>query len=177
VLVREWIPVPGSVKARLLGAAHLRFEAEGFEGAGVTDIARDAGTTTGALYHHFGSKAGVFTTLREEMERRVRDRMEGAFAALGGGRPGLAAALQVGLDAAVRFSAVRLLSDPAAPLERDVLLQSLRGLAGEAPGLAAEVLLGAYRAALAAVAHGATVEEARSSLAWVVGHRDPQPGS
>ena len=86
--MREWIPVPGSVKTRLLTAALARFEAEGFEGASVADIARDAGATSGALHHRFGSKPELFATLREEMERRVRDRMEGAFAAVGGDRAG-----------------------------------------------------------------------------------------
>jgi AcrR family transcriptional regulator len=167
--VREWIPVPGSVKARLLTAALVRFEAEGYEAAAVTDIARDAGATTGALYHHFGSKAELFATLREEMERRIRDRMDGAHAAVGGGRAGVAAALRVGFDAALHFSAVRVLSDPAAPPERDALLPTLRGLLADAPAPAAEVLLGAYRAALAAVARGAPADEARRALAWWVG--------
>ena len=167
--VREWIPVPGSVKARLLAAALARFEAEGFDATGVTDIARDAGATTGALYHHFGSKPELFASIREEMERRVRDRMEGAFAAVGGGRAGLAAALRVGVDAAVRFSAVRVLSDPAAKPERDALLPALRDLTSEAPSPVPEVLLGAYRAALAAVARGVPPHEARQALGWVLG--------
>jgi AcrR family transcriptional regulator len=166
--VREWIPVPGGVKARLLAAALARFEAEGFEAASVTDIARDAGVTTGALYHHFGSKPELFATLREEMERRVRDRMEGAFAAVGGGPAGLAAALRVGVDAAVRFGAVRVLSDPAGSAERDVLRPTLRGLIDGAPGPAPEVLLGAYRAALAAIAGGATPEATRAAIDWLL---------
>ena len=131
--MREWIPVPGSPKSRLLAAGTARFEAEGFERAAVTAIARDAGTTTGALYHHFGSKQGLFDAIREEMERRVRDRMEGAHAALGGGRAGLTAALLVGFDAAVRFGAARILSDPAAPTARDALVPALRALAADAP--------------------------------------------
>jgi len=165
----EWIPVPGSVKARLLGAGIARFEAEGFEAAAVTAIARDAGATTGALYHHFGSKQGLFETIREEMERRVRDRMEGAFAAVGGGRAGLVAALLVGFDAAVHFGAARILSDPVAPTGSDVLLLTLRELAADAPPPAAAVVLGAYRAALATVAAGAAPADARRGLAWTLG--------
>ena len=167
--MREWIPVPGSAKARLLAAALARFESQGFDAASVTDIARDAGATTGALYHHFGSKPELFATIREEMERRVRDRMEGAFAAVGGGRAGLAAALGVGVDAAVRFGAVRVLSDPVGSAERDVLLPTLRGLIDDAPDPAPAVLLGAFRAALAAVARGARPDEARRTLDWVLG--------
>ena len=171
--VRDWIPLPGSAKARLLAAALARFESEGFAAASVTDIARDAGATTGALYHHFGSKPELFATIREEMERRVRDRMEGAFAAVGGGRGGVGAALRVGIDAAAHFAAVRVLSDPAAPPERDALLPTLRGLLGDAPDPAPEVLLGAYRAALAAIAGGTPPDEARRALDWVLGAHEP----
>jgi AcrR family transcriptional regulator len=167
--VREWIPVPGSAKARLLAAAIARFETDGFEGAAVTAIASDAGTTTGALYHHFGSKHGIFAAIREEMERRVRDRMEGAHAAVGGGRAGLVAALLVGFDAAVHFGAARILSEPGAAHERDVLLPTLTALVGEAPTAAPALLLGTYRAALAAVAGGVPASEARSALAWTLG--------
>lgn len=167
--------MPGSLKARLLAAAIARFEAEGFERAAVTAIARDAGTTTGALYHHFGSKQGLFAAIREEMERRVRDRMEGAHAAIGGGRVGLTAALLVGFDAAVRFGAARILSDPAAPAEGDALLPALRVLAADAPPAAADVLIGAFRSALAAVAAGAPPADARAGLVWAL--EPPQPGA
>lgn len=174
--MREWIPVPGSPKSRLLAAGTARFEAEGFERAAVTAIARDAGTTTGALYHHFGSKQGLFDAIREEMERRVRDRMEGAHAALGGGRAGLTAALLVGFDAAVRFGAARILSDPAAPTARDALVPALRALAADAPPMAAEALAGAFRAALAAVAAGASASDAREGLAWTLAVAPPPHG-
>lgn len=166
--VREWIPVPGSTKARLLAAAIARFEADGFEAAAVTAIASDADTTTGALYHHFGSKHGLFTAIREEMERRVRDRMEGAHAAVGGGRGGVVAALLVGFDAAVHFGAARILSDPAAAPERDALLPALETLVGDAPTHVPAMLLGTYRAALAAVAGGAPAGDARRALAWAL---------
>lgn len=166
--MREWIPVPGSVRARLLEAALARFEAEGYEAAAVTAIARDADTTTGALYHHFGSKLGLFVAIREEMERRVRDRVEGAVAAIGGGRDGLVAGLLVGFDAAIRFGAARILSDPAAPPEHDALGPALRVLAAPAPAAAVDVLLGAWRAGLLAVADGASPADVRAALAWAL---------
>jgi len=166
------MPIPGSAKARLLAAAIARFEAEGYEAAAVTAIARDAGATTGALYHHFGSKQGIYSAIREEMERRVRDRMEGALAAVGGGRAGFVAALLVGFDAAVRFGAVRILSDPVAPRGHDALLPALATLAGDAPDTVPAVLLGAYRAALAAVAAGTEPTAVRRGLAWALGADD-----
>lgn len=175
--MREWIPVPGSAKSRLLAAAITRFEADGFEAAAVTAIASDAGATTGALYHHFGSKHGLFAVIREEMERRVRDRMEGAHAAVGGGRAGLVAALLIGFDAAVHFGAVRILSDAGATPERDALLPVLATLVGEAPKAVPAVLLGTYRAALAAVAKGEPAADARRALAWTLGALADAAGS
>ncbi len=169
--MREWIPVPGSVKARLLSAAIAQFEDQGFDAASVTEIARRAGATTGAIYHHFGSKLGLFEVVRQEMERRVRDRMEGAWSAVGGGWPGVAAALLVGFDAAVHFKAARILSDPTAPTEQDVVRQTLRTLATGAPSLAPELLIGAWRAALTTVAEGSSPEQARLALKWVLRER------
>lgn len=175
--MREWIPVPGSVKARIIAAAVAQFEQQGFEAAGVGDIARQAGVTTGALYHHFGSKLGLFRVIREEMERRVRDRMEGAHAAVGGGWPGLAAALLVGFDAAVHFSVARILSDAAAPTDQDLLKQTLKALSGDAPASVPEILLGTYRATLASVASGSKPEQARLALKWLLrGKLAPPPG-
>ena len=168
--MRDSIPVPGSAKARLLAAAIARFEADGFEGASVTAIAREADVTTGALYHHFGSKQGLFDVVRE---RRVRDRVLGAHAALGGDRVGLMAALLVGFDATVHLNAARILSDPAATPDRDVLGPTLASLTGPAPAGTASVLLGAFRAALARVADGGDAGDVRRALAWTLGAADP----
>jgi AcrR family transcriptional regulator len=44
-------------RQRLLKAAAAEFQARGFEGTRVADIARAAGVSNGALYSHFGSKA------------------------------------------------------------------------------------------------------------------------
>ena len=58
--MRDWIPIPGSAKARLIEAAAHHFELAGFEAVNVTELAAKAGVTTGALYHHFGSKLGLY---------------------------------------------------------------------------------------------------------------------
>jgi hypothetical protein len=84
------------------------------------------------------------------------------------------AALLVGFDAAVRFGAARTLSDSAAPPERDVRLPTLAALVGEAPS-AAPAVLGAYRAALAAVAGGAAAIDTRRALAWTRGAAPDTP--
>ena len=79
----------------------------------VGELAAAAQTTTGPLYHHFGSKEGLYTAVRADVERRVLDRMEGALAA-GAQLEGdaLAAALLVAFDYAERAGFARLLSEP-----------------------------------------------------------------
>lgn len=166
--MQDWVPVPGSSRRRLLDAALMIFERDGFEVAGVIDIAATAGVTTGSLYHHFGAKLGLFKVIRQEMERRVRDRIEGAAAVAGGGRQGVAVALLVGFDAAVRFKAARILSDDPPEFDESTLRTTLAELTSPAPGTTAAVLLGAWRSALAEAAHGDTAT-ARAGLAWALG--------
>ena len=175
-MVREWIPVPGSAKARLLEAAIDQFERFGFEAANVVEIASAAGTTTGSLYHHFDSKLGLFQIVRQEMERRIRDRLEGAWAGAGGGWQGVTAALLVSFDAAVRFKAARILSEPVAGLGEDLVLTTLETLVQPAPPAAAAVMAGLWRAALSAASASATAEEARRGLEWVLASGGYGPG-
>src|SRR5690606_30831623 len=126
-VVREWVPVPGTTKARLVEAALDQFGSSGFDAVGVGDLAAKAGVTTGALYHHFGSKHGLYAAVRDDVEKRITDRLEGAAAGVGGGgRPAVGAALLVGFDAAVRFGASRLLGEPA-PADRPDPVRSALG--------------------------------------------------
>ena len=106
--MREWIPVPGTTKARLLEAAVTEFAARGFDAVGVTEVATAAGVTVGSLYHHFGSKPALYALVRTDIERRLLDRMEGARA----GDADLATTLGVGFDYLVRAGFARLLSEP-----------------------------------------------------------------
>jgi AcrR family transcriptional regulator len=79
--MQGWIPVPGSAKARLIEAATHHFERADFEAVNVTELAAKAGVTTGAPYHHFGSKLGLYTVIRGDLEQRITDHMEGAATA------------------------------------------------------------------------------------------------
>lgn len=167
--MRQWVPVPGTTKARLVEAALDQFGSNGFDAVGVGDLAAKAGVTTGALYHHFGSKHGLYTAVRDDVEKRITDRMEGAAAGAGGtGRPAVRAALLVGFDAAVRFSACRLLGEPARADRPDPVLSALGSTLPPSLGTAAAVLAAAWRAALLSVADGVPAEEGRSALAFIV---------
>lgn len=45
---------------RILEAVHSGFRKNGYDGAGVDGLAKEADVTSGAFYAHFGSKAGAF---------------------------------------------------------------------------------------------------------------------
>lgn len=125
--------MPGSVKARLVEVALKAFGERGYDGAAVGDLAKAAGVTTGALYHHFGSKLGLYAVVREELERRVVDRMEGAAAAFEDRRAAVRAALLVGYDAALKFGAARLLSEPDPRRGEDAVAAALERILRPAP--------------------------------------------
>jgi len=50
----------------ILTTASRLFAAKGYANATTSEIARDAGVAEGTLYHHFGSKDGIFLTLFDE---------------------------------------------------------------------------------------------------------------
>jgi AcrR family transcriptional regulator len=166
--VHEWIPVSTSPKGRLVLAAVKEFGARPFDEVTVAELAAAAKVTTGALYHHFGSKLGLYAFVREDVERRLLDRMEGAVAASGpesDRSAAVTAALLVGLDFAVREGFFRILGDPPAGAKHDRLAEMLSGSAIPATPLLGRALAGAWRAALAAIAEGAEPEQARAAIA------------
>ena len=167
--MREWVPVPGSVKARLIEAALHEFETTGYEAVNVVDLTAKAGVTTGALYHHFGSKLGLYLVVRDEMEKRIVERMEGAAAASDvRGKTAVRAALLVGFDAANRFTVCRILGSPA-PIERDDPVAAvLRPLVTKRLAPTADILAAAWRAALLATADGTPSVTVRKSLLYLL---------
>jgi AcrR family transcriptional regulator len=54
-------------RAALVTAGRALFGSRGFAATSVEDIARDARVTTGALYHHFPTKAAVFEAVFEQV--------------------------------------------------------------------------------------------------------------
>ncbi len=162
--MREWIPVPSSAKGRLALGALAAFGRHGYAGVGVGELAAAAGVTTGSLYHHFGSKLGLYAVVRTDVERRVLDRMEGAAAARAGEAPAavVRAALMVGFEYAAGHGYARLLAEPHPQGAEDPLEVLLVRLTGDPLG---RLVAAAWRAALAAVADGAGTGDARGALA------------
>jgi AcrR family transcriptional regulator len=166
VRVHNWIPISTSPKGRLVLAAVEQFGERRFDEVTVDDLAAAAEVTTGALYHHFGSKLGLYAFVRDDVERRLLDRMEGAVAAGDGSDRSttVKAALLVGLDFAVREGFLRILGDPPAGVEQDRLAEMLTASTAPASPLLGRVLAAAWRAALAAVAEGSEPDQARAAL-------------
>jgi len=164
--MREWIPVSTSPKGRLALRALEDFGSRTFQDVTVGELAAGAGVTTGSLYHHFDSKLGLYSFVRDEAERRLLDRMEGAASARTG--DGIAAVLRaaliVGFDFAAGQGFVRLLGEahPARDVDpvADLLAKVSHG--GQVP--IGTVLAAAWRAALMAVAEGASPARARAAL-------------
>lgn len=156
-----------SPKGRLALAAVRQFGARPFDDVTVGELAGGAEVTTGAIYHHFGSKLGLYAFVRHDVEQRLLDRMEGAIAAAPGPSDRLAAvktALLVGLDFAVREDLLRMLATPPPGPEADRLVDLLTASVAPAPPILGRVLAAAWRETLLAVAEGAAADDARAAL-------------
>jgi len=90
-------------RAELLAAAMRVLLARGYEGTRVSEISREAGVTTGAIYNHFGSKA-------ELLEAAIIEQAPDAIAGVLGGS---ASGGEVGSIAAAFIDAGSSLADHA----------------------------------------------------------------
>lgn len=144
----------------MLAALEL-FGERGFDRVGVGELAETANTTTGPLYHHFGTKLGLYQLVRHDVEQRVADRIHGA---LEGGAP-LPRALLVGFDYTRRAGYLRLVGEPEPAPAASPIEELLMGLVGDplAPMLAA-----AWRRALVAAADGTPVHDVRAAIESLV---------
>lgn len=158
--MRQWMPISTSPRGRLALAAVAAFGARPFAEVAVADLAADAGVTTGALYHHFGSKAGLYAFVRRDVERRVLDRVEGALAA----GATVVDALAVALDFAAAERLPHLLDAPATD-EPDALAAVLGAHVGSVT--LGAILAAAWRAGVRAVGDGTPVQEVREALAAI----------
>jgi AcrR family transcriptional regulator len=161
--------VSTSAKGRLALRALEEFGRRGFADVGVAELAEQAGVTTGSLYHHFGSKLGLYAIARAEAERRLLDRMEGAAAARAAEGPAVAlrAALLVGFDFVVAQQLARLLGEThpdREPLADPVVRLAAELLDGGRTPIA-RMIAAAWREALAALGDGLPLELARAALA------------
>ncbi|HYH51229.1 MAG TPA: TetR/AcrR family transcriptional regulator [Acidimicrobiia bacterium] len=66
----------GLTRERILIAARVCFAESGYAVASTHMVAARVGLTTGALYHHFGSKRDLYAAVFEEVERMLFERFE-----------------------------------------------------------------------------------------------------
>jgi AcrR family transcriptional regulator len=59
----------------LIAAARGLFTERGYENVGTEEIVRTAGVTRGALYHHFGEKAGLLDAVYARIEAESTERV------------------------------------------------------------------------------------------------------
>ncbi|MDX1995923.1 MAG: TetR/AcrR family transcriptional regulator [bacterium] len=64
----------------LIQVAREMFAKAGYGGTATEDIVQQAGVTRGALYHHFGSKEGLFAAVLEATQQDVARRIDEASA-------------------------------------------------------------------------------------------------
>ena len=91
-------PAGGSVggRDRVLAAALELFPRSGYASTTVEDLVTTAGVTTPVLYHHFGTKAGLYVAAAEHVYGVVLDRYEAVLA----GDPTFAEAIDRMMDLA-----------------------------------------------------------------------------
>ena len=64
-----------ATRAALIAAARPLFAERGYAGVGTEEIARTAGVTRGALYHHFEGKRELFEAVYEQIEIELAQRI------------------------------------------------------------------------------------------------------
>jgi AcrR family transcriptional regulator len=62
-------------RGAILGAARKIFARDGYADAPLEAIVKSARVTTGAVYHHFGDKKGLFRAVAEDLEGELLQKM------------------------------------------------------------------------------------------------------
>lgn len=62
-----------ATQARIIAVARNAFAKDGYAGASLAEIVRQAEVTTGAVYHHFKDKKGLFQAVAESVEQEILD--------------------------------------------------------------------------------------------------------
>jgi AcrR family transcriptional regulator len=109
-----------TTRRALLDAARSLFAERGYADVSVGEIAERAGVTTGAIYHHFASKKGLFSAVYEELVRATWVRIETSREQAAG--PGVVADCEAYLDACADPAFFRITADGPAVIGWDDLI-------------------------------------------------------
>ena len=84
---------------KLIAAARNLFATHGYAATLLDDVVRDAGVTTGALYHHFPNKLELFAAVYEQEQQRLAELSIAAHRARQDDQDGLEAGSRAFLEA------------------------------------------------------------------------------
>lgn len=87
-----------STKQALLRSARRVFAEYGYHGATIAEITRRAEVSTPVLYHHFGSKAGLYSAVMEEVTQLLAESWGKTIAGTGDLRSKVNAMLDTAID-------------------------------------------------------------------------------
>jgi AcrR family transcriptional regulator len=85
--------------SKLIAAARNLFANHGYAATLLDDVVRDAGVTTGALYHHFPNKLELFAAVYEQEQQRLAELSITAHSARQDDEDGLEAGFRAFLEA------------------------------------------------------------------------------
>lgn len=71
----------GSTRAELLEVAASLFEARGYKGTSIRDIARATDTSISNIYHHFGNKEGLWSEIHDTSVHKLPGQLRAALGA------------------------------------------------------------------------------------------------
>lgn len=98
-----------STRATLVAHARDAFATHGYADAPLDELVRATGLTKGALYHHFGSKQGLFEAVLRHLDAEVAVRVDAALAVPPRSRATLHAAAAAWLEAMLDAGTRRIL--------------------------------------------------------------------
>ncbi len=164
----------------LVAAARGSFGDIGYEATSTPAVAKTAGVTRGALYHHFADKRALLHAVVESEGRAIGEAVERATAHLGDPREALIAGSVAYLEAMSVSGRSRLLlidgpavlgADETEELDRsaDSLRAGLRAVPGiPDPDTAALLLSAAFDRAALEITRGADADVIRDAMLWLV---------
>ncbi|WP_216831421.1 TetR/AcrR family transcriptional regulator [Alkalihalobacterium elongatum] len=166
--MKEWIPIPGTNKDTLIKVALEEFSLYGYKGVNISKLAQKANMTTGAVYHHFGSKSKLYEVIRTDMEQRLIDRMEGAASLFDKPEEAIKAALLTGLNFAIKGNICKLISEEAPYDKKDKIEEYISELTVENDLPIEVVLISSWRSILKGISSNQlTAEQGKNLIAWI----------
>lgn len=118
-----------STRRALIDAGRALFQEPGYADVGVDEICARAGVTSGALYHHFAGKPGLFRAVYDGLMLDTSKRVAAARHA--NPTPSLIADCELYLDACADTAFFRITTDAPGVIGWETILDSTQSLVAE----------------------------------------------